>query len=89
MAASTKARGFSNEELRSLLELIKDSDSVELKLTVPERDQRSTVVALGMDPLEAQIRQVFFFDTPDLALDKHGVVVRARDASRARATTRS
>ena len=23
-----------------------------------------------MDPLEAQIRQVFFFDTPDLALDK-------------------
>ena len=31
-----------------------------------------------MDPLEAQIRQVFFFDTPDLALDKQGVVVRAR-----------
>ena len=31
-----------------------------------------------MDPLEAQIRQVFFFDTPDLALDKAGVVVRAR-----------
>ena len=31
-----------------------------------------------MDPLEAQIRQVFFFDTPDLALDKPGVVVRAR-----------
>ena len=31
-----------------------------------------------MDPLEAQIRQVFFFDTPDLALDQPGVVVRAR-----------
>ena len=31
-----------------------------------------------MDPLEAQIRQVFFFDTPDLALDEAGVVVRAR-----------
>jgi hypothetical protein len=31
-----------------------------------------------MDPLEAQIRQVYFFDTPDLALDKAGVVVRAR-----------
>jgi len=69
---------FSSEELTQLLSLIKDSDSVELKLTVPESDQRSTVVALGMDPLEAQIRQVFFFETPDLKLDKAGVVVRAR-----------
>ena len=31
-----------------------------------------------MDPLDAQIRQVFFFDTPDLALNQAGVVVRAR-----------
>jgi hypothetical protein len=31
-----------------------------------------------MDPLEAQIRQVYFFDTPDLALNRHGLVVRAR-----------
>jgi hypothetical protein len=31
-----------------------------------------------MDPLEAQIRQIFFFETPDLKLDKAGVVVRAR-----------
>ena len=69
---------FSSEELTQLLSLIKDSDSVELKLTVPDSDQRSTVVALGMDPLEAQIRQVFFFETPDLKLDKVGVVVRAR-----------
>jgi hypothetical protein len=67
-----------DEELGRLLDLIKDSDAVELKLTVPEEQQRSTVAALGMDPLEAQIRQVFFFDTPDLALDKAGVVVRAR-----------
>jgi hypothetical protein len=61
-----------------LLDLIRGADSVELKLTVPEHDQRSTVHALGMDPIEAQIRQVFFFDTPDLALDRAGVVVRAR-----------
>ena len=68
---------LSHEQIAELLDLLKDSDSVELKLTVPEHDQRSAVVALGMDPLEAQIRQVFFFDTPDLALDKLGVVVRA------------
>ena len=79
MAAETTTRtGFSDEELIELLGLIKDSDTVELKLTVPESHQRSTVVALGMDPLEAQIRQVFFFDTPELALNEHGVVVRAR-----------
>jgi hypothetical protein len=51
---------------------------VELKLTVPEEGHRSAIDALGMDPMNAQIRQVFFFDTPDLALDQAGVVVRAR-----------
>jgi hypothetical protein len=69
---------FSSEEVARLLALIKDSESVELKLTVPELHQRSTAVALGLDPLAAQLRQVFFFDTPQLTLDKHGVVVRAR-----------
>jgi hypothetical protein len=69
---------LSDEQVGELLGLLKDSDSVELKLTVPEEHQRSTVAGLGMDPLEAQIRQVFFFDTPDLALDARGVVVRAR-----------
>ena len=69
---------LSHEQISEMLALLKDSDSVELKLTVPEHDHRSAVGALGMDPLEAQIRQVFFFDTPDLALDKQGVVVRAR-----------
>jgi hypothetical protein len=69
---------LSQEQIAEMLDLIKDSDSVELKLTVPEHDQRSAVVALGMDPLDAQIRQVFFFETPDLELDKLGVVVRGR-----------
>jgi hypothetical protein len=31
-----------------------------------------------IDPFDAQIRPVTFFDTPDLALNKAGVVVRAR-----------
>jgi hypothetical protein len=75
---STTPRGFSDEDLVSLMGLIRGSDSVELKLTVPESDQRSTVAALGVDPLDAQIRQVFFFDTPELALNAHGLVVRAR-----------
>jgi hypothetical protein len=69
---------FSDEEIVRVLETIKDSDSVELKLTVAESQQRSTLLGLGMDPLDAQIRIVVFFDTPDLTLDQQGVVVRAR-----------
>ncbi len=66
------------DELARLLKLVEDADSVELKLTVPEVSQRSTIAGLGLDPLEAQIRQVFFFDTPTLALNEAGVVARAR-----------
>jgi hypothetical protein len=69
---------FTGEQLRELLSLISDSDSVELKVTVPDSAHRSTLIALGVDPLDAQIRLVTFFDTPDLALSKAGVVVRAR-----------
>jgi hypothetical protein len=47
-------------------------------MTVPDQDHRTTVQNLGLDPLDAVIRQVFFFDTPDLALDRAGLVVRAR-----------
>jgi len=64
--------------LPELLELVKGSDSVELKLTVSDTDVRSVVQSLGMDPLDAQIRQAVFFDTPDLRLNQAGVVVRAR-----------
>ena len=76
-SAATRPR-LSDDDLAELLELLRGADSVELKLTVPESGQRSAIEALGMDPLDAQIRQVFFFDTPDLALDRAGVVVRAR-----------
>ena len=65
-----------------MLGLLEDADSVELKLTVPDSDYRSAAAELGLDPLEAEIRQVFFFDTPDLALDGRGIVVRARRGQR-------
>jgi hypothetical protein len=80
MATPTQKRivELSNEDLGQLMGLVTGSDSVELKLTVPEEHHRSTITTLGMDPLQAQIRQVFFFDTPDLALNRQGVVVRAR-----------
>jgi len=69
---------LSDDDAASVLTLFKDADSVELKLTVPAGDHRATVAALDMDALESQIRQVYFFDTPDLSLSDHGVVVRGR-----------
>jgi hypothetical protein len=79
MAATAKTpKRISDADLERLLGLLHGADSAELKLTVPDSEQRSAVAALGMDPLDAQIRQVYFFDTPDLKLNRHGLVVRAR-----------
>ena len=58
--------------------MLKGSDTVELKVTIPARGARSVVASLGMDPMDAQLRSVVFFDTPDLTLNEAGVVVRAR-----------
>jgi hypothetical protein len=83
MTVPTKERpARSDAELQELIALIEGADSVELKLTLPDSDQRSTITALALDPLDAQIRQAFFFDTPDLTLNEHGVVVRARRVQR-------
>ncbi|HEY5877140.1 MAG TPA: hypothetical protein VIT64_17645 [Ilumatobacteraceae bacterium] len=78
--APSRPTALSAEETSKLLALTREADTVELKLTVPESRSgfRSTMAALEMDPLAAQIRQVFFFDTPDLLLNKHGVVARGR-----------
>jgi hypothetical protein len=73
---------LSDEDLVELLALIEGADSAELKLTVPVSDRSRAGSALGVDPLDGQIRQVYFFDTPDLALNKRGLVVRARRVQR-------
>ncbi|MEX1006680.1 MAG: adenylate cyclase [Acidimicrobiia bacterium] len=78
MTSTEVAPSLSASDLERVLGLMKGADSVELKLTVPNAAQRSTVAGLAIDPLDAQIRQVFFFDTPQLALNRAGLVVRAR-----------
>jgi hypothetical protein len=82
MSATVERSILSDERLTELLALMQGADSAELKLTVPEASHRSAIAALGLDPLDAQIRQVFFFDTPDLALNRAGVVARARRVQR-------
>jgi hypothetical protein len=66
------------DRLAELMTLLGGADSVELKLTIPDHRQRSAAEALDLDPLNAQIRQVVFFDTPSLDLNQSGLVVRAR-----------
>jgi hypothetical protein len=78
MSTTSEAPALTAAQLGELLPQLSGADSVELKLTVPDEHHRSTVIALGMDVLDAQLRQVCFFDTPDLDLDSHGLVVRAR-----------
>ena len=65
------------EQLVELLGHLKGATSVELKIMVPD-DQRGALRLLGFDPVEAQPRQIFFFDTPDLKLNEAGLIVRAR-----------
>lgn len=69
---------LSDAQRAELEALLQGADTVELKLTIPESDHRSAVGSLQLDILDAQIRQVVFFDTPDLLLDRNGLVVRAR-----------
>lgn len=75
---SDTAPRLTDEQLSEVLRLLKGSDSVELKVTVPQTEHRATLRGLPIDPVEAQPRQVFFFDTPDLRLNQAGIVVRAR-----------
>ncbi len=77
-SAERPAPSLTPAQLSEMLVMAKDADSVELKLSVSDANRRSAVAALDVDVLDAQIRQVAFFDTPDLALNREGVVVRAR-----------
>lgn len=74
---SSSAR-WTTEERNELQALLAHADSVELKFSVPDADRRSTVTALDLDPLAADMVQVWFFDTPDLEVNAAGVIARAR-----------
>ncbi|MEW5838702.1 MAG: hypothetical protein AB1717_07715 [Pseudomonadota bacterium] len=66
------------DQIKEILALAKNSKSIEIKLSIPASGHRATIASIGLDPVEAQPRQVFFFDTPDMALNRAGIIVRAR-----------
>ena len=85
---ATVAKPLSAEDVQRMYSLIKGSTSVELKITVPDALRRTVVERMKFDPVEAQPRTAYFFDTPDLALSKAGIVV-GRDAFKAGPVTQS
>src|SRR4051794_24545354 len=80
--AETPRHVLSEEQLAEMMHLVRDADSVELKLTIREEAQRPGMRALQLDPLHAEAGQTFSFDGPDLALQEPGVGVRDRRVQR-------
>jgi hypothetical protein len=86
-AAPAAVRSISPEDMKAVLHLIRNSKSIELKSSVPMPEHRAAVASIGLDPVEAQPRQVYFFDTADQALNRAGLIVRARRRQGGRADT--
>jgi uncharacterized protein YjbK len=57
---------------------IEGSDKVEIKITVAKKDEARAYETLEIERREAARRSIYFFDTPDLAMNKAGIVLRAR-----------
>jgi hypothetical protein len=57
---------------------IEGSDKVEIKITVTRNDEERAYEALDIKNRDAVRREIYFFDTPELTLNKAGVVLRAR-----------
>jgi hypothetical protein len=86
-AAPPPSATLSPEDVQRVLKLLKHAGSVELKLSVPESAISAATIGIGLDTVECQPRQAFFFDTPDLKLNQAGLIVRARRMPGGRADT--
>jgi hypothetical protein len=82
LAAARNFWQLPDDELDRLLTLSVAADRVELKLTVPESAHDATCAALGVDFARGSAHRVYYLDTEDRALHRHGVVVRVRSAKR-------
>ena len=82
LAAARDFWQLPDHELDQLLALSVEADRVELKLAVPEHAHDATCAALGVGFARVPVNQVYYLDTEDRALHRHGVVVRVRSVGR-------
>lgn len=77
-AITASPERLSDVDLARVIEQLHEDATVELKLTLPQGGCEATVDAFNLDPVDAQVRQVYLFDTPDLDMHDAGLVARAR-----------
>ena len=82
LAAAQDFWQLPDDELEQLLALSHEADRVELKFTVPAPAHDATCAALGVDFTRGSAYRVYYLDTEDRTLHRHGVVVRVRSAER-------
>jgi inorganic triphosphatase YgiF len=68
---------MNREQRLEMLGRLAEVPSVELKMNI-RADQRMALSGLELDAMRGRLREVFFFDTPDLTLYRNGLVIRAR-----------
>jgi hypothetical protein len=69
---------MADDETRAHLEIDPVVRSVEMKITARAKDEDEVLELLEHEGVEPERREVYFFDTPELALFEGGIVLRAR-----------
>ncbi len=61
--AGSVVRSLPPQELKKLLHLVRNAKSIEIKVSVPMAAHQRTALGMGIDPVEAEVRHVYSFDT--------------------------
>jgi hypothetical protein len=67
-----------NDDLKRTVEIDPSIGAIEIKITARAKDEDVVRGALEAHDIEAEKREVYFFDTPELGLFESGLVLRAR-----------
>ena len=78
--AARQAWRLPGSDLDRMFTLVREVGQVELKFTVAEESHDAVRALLG-DGVE-RVRNVYYLDTPDLTLRRHGVLARVRGGER-------
>lgn len=58
--------------------MVSGANAIEIKVTIPEHQVDSTLARFGLTIDNDEERYIYFFDTPELELNKSGIIARAR-----------